>query len=349
METAYQEDQTGDAPWASTIDLPSPTGGLTNPFSGYPGGNPFPLPSPPVKNQVFPPEGQYYNYPLHAHPTSVNQWNLSYERQLASDWLVSATYIGNKSSHIWTGEDVDPGVYIPGTCNGSPCSTTSNTNQRRVLYLQNPITGSLMSDIYQADDGANAEYQGLLLKAEHRFSNHYSILANYTWAHCISEADAEGDLGGPQTQNPYNRNGERGNCGFDLRGTFNLTFVVQSPHFVNSWANRLLGNWQLAPIFSIHSGSWFTVVTGTDNSLTGIGLDRPNVAGNPYIRNTNTLQWLNPSAFIPNAVGTFGSLGSDSLLGPAFFNIDAAVSRRFNIKETNSSNCGLSSSTSQTM
>jgi len=191
-----------------------------------------------------------------------------------------------------------------------------------------------MSDIYQADDGANAEYQGLLLKGEHRFSNHYSILANYTWAHCISEADAEGDLGGPQTQNPYNRNGERGNCGFDLRGTFNLTFVVQSPHFVNPWTNRLLGNWQLAPIFSIHSGSWFSVVTGTDNSLTGIGLDRPNVAGNPYVRNTNTLQWLNPSAFVPNAVGTFGSLGSDSLLGPAFFNIDAAVSRRFNIKET---------------
>ena len=59
METAYQEDQTGDSPWASTIDLPSPTGGLTNPFQGYPGGNPFPSPSPPIKNQIFPPEGQY--------------------------------------------------------------------------------------------------------------------------------------------------------------------------------------------------------------------------------------------------------------------------------------------------
>ncbi len=220
METAYQEDQTGDAPWASTIDLPSPAGGLTSPFLGYPGGNPFPLPSPPVKTQVFPPEGQYYNYPLHAHPTSVNQWNISYQRQLRDDWLVTATYIGNKTSHIWTGEDVDPGVFIPGNCGGSPCSTTSNTNQRRVLYLLNPVSGSLISDLYQADDGANAEYNGLMLKAEHRFSKHYSILANYTWAHCISEADAEGDLGGPQTQNPYNRNAERGNCGVDHREYF---------------------------------------------------------------------------------------------------------------------------------
>ena len=160
MATAYQEDQTRDAPWASTIDLPSPAGGLTNPFQGYPGGNPFPSPSPPSKNQVFPPEGQYYNYPLHAHPTSVSQWNSVMSASSPNNWLVSATYIGNKSSHIWTGEDVNPGVYIPGTCDGSPCSTTSNTNQRRVLYLQNPVAGSLISDIYQADDGANAEYEG---------------------------------------------------------------------------------------------------------------------------------------------------------------------------------------------
>jgi len=99
------------------------------------------------------------------------------------------------------------------------------------------------------------------------------------------------------------------------------------------WANRLLGNWQLAPIFSIHTGTWFSVFTGVDNSLTGIGLDRPNVVGNPYVRNLSTQQWLNPSAFVPNALGTFGNVGSDSLLGPAFFDIDAAVSRRFNIRE----------------
>src|SRR5579871_1951931 len=332
MPTAYQEDQTGDAPWASTISLPSPAGGLSNPYQGYPGGNPFPTPTPPSKNQVFPPEGQYYTYPLHARPTSVYQWNLSYERQLANNWLVSATYIGNKTSHIWTGEDVNPGVYIPGNCGGSPCSTTSNTNQRRVLSLINSVAGSLISDIFQADDGANSEYEGILLKAEHRFSSHYSLISNYTYSHCISEADFSGDLGGAYTQNPYNRNAERGNCGFDLRQIFNLTFVVESPRFTNVWTNRLLGNWQLAPIFSLHSGTWFTVFTGLDNSLTGIGLDRPNPVGNPYVRNLSTQQWISPSAFAANPIGTFGTLGSDSLLGPAYFAIDAAVTRRFNIR-----------------
>ena len=333
MPTAYQEDQTGDAPWASEISLPSPAGGLSNPYQGYPGGNPFPTPTPPSKNQVFPAAAFYYNYPLHAHPTSVYQWNLSYERQLANNWLVSATYIGNKSTHIWTGEDINPAVYIPGNCAGSPCSSPSNTNQRRVLSLINPTTGALFSDIFQADDGANSEYNGILVKAEHRFSNRYSAIANYTYSHCISEADFSGDLGGPLTQNPYSRNGERGNCGFDLRQIFNLTFVVQSPHFAGVWTNRLLGDWQLAPIFSIHSGTWFTVFTGLDQSLTGIGLDRPNVVGSPYVRDLATQQWISPAAFAPNGLGTFGNLGSDSLVGPAYFDIDAAVSRNFSVRE----------------
>jgi hypothetical protein len=331
--TAYSQDMTNGFPWGATISLNTPAGGLTNPFLGYPGGNPFPFPSPPSRSSVFPPEGSYYTYPLDAHPTNVQQWNLSYQVQIRNDWLFSATYLGNKTTHIWTGTDANPGVYIPGLCNGAPCSTLENTNQRRVLSLINPVAGSLYSDIWQADDGANGEYNGLLLTVQHRFSNHYTLLTNYTYSHCISESDFQGDLGGALTQNPYNRNAERGNCGFDLRHIFNASFVAETPRFANPWTNRLLGNWQLAPIVSIHSGTWFSVWTGDDNSLTGIGMDRPNAIGNPYVRNTSTRQWLTPAAFVPNALGTFGNSGSDSLVGPGFFNIDVAVSRYFNIKE----------------
>jgi len=76
-------------------------------------------------------------------------------------------------------------------------------------------------------------------------------------------------------------------------------------------------------------------LTGTDNSLTGIGSDRPDVVPgvNPYLRNLHTQQWLNPAAFLPNALGTFGDSGNDSLLGPAYFDIDAAVIKHFSIKE----------------
>jgi hypothetical protein len=57
------------------------------------------------------------------------------------------------------------------------------------------------------------------------------------------------------------------------------------------------------------------------------------VIAKPYIRKTSTLEWLNANAFVPNALGTFGNAGSDSLLGPAFLNIDAAISRQFNVTE----------------
>lgn len=334
IPTAYFEDQTQGAPWGSVVNLSSPAGGLTNPWQGYPGGNPFPLPFPPGKDAVFPPQSSYYNYPLDSQPMSVHQWNLGYQIQLTNNWLLAADYVGNKSTHIWTGEDINPAIFIPGTCSGAPCSTTDNTNQRRKLYLINPVSGSLISDIYSLDAGSNGTYQALLLKAQHRFSNHYTILGNYTWSHCISETDFQGDLGGAYTQIPFNRNADRGNCSFDLRQIFNLTFIAQSPHFQNAWTNRLLGNWQLSPIVAYHTGTWFYALDGFDNSLSGVGLDRPDVLGNPYVKSTTgALQWLSASAFSVSAPGTFGNSGRSSLLAPGYFDIDAAVMRYINITE----------------
>jgi hypothetical protein len=44
-----------------------------------------------------------------------------------------------------------------------------------------------------------------------------------------------------------------------------------------------------------------------------------------------TLQWLNPAAFVPNTIGTFGNLGQASLVGPGSFAMDLAVTRNFNV------------------
>ena len=38
------------------------------------------------------------------------QWNLSYQRQMATDWLVSANYLGNATRHIWGSTDVNYSV-----------------------------------------------------------------------------------------------------------------------------------------------------------------------------------------------------------------------------------------------
>jgi hypothetical protein len=323
------------APWSSTVNVLDPPGGLSNPWAGFPGGNPYPVPIPPVASSPFPADGAYQTLPLNLHNSYVQQWLLSYEHQFSANWLFTATYIGNKTTHFWISSDLNPAVYIPGTCNGQPCSTVANTEQRRVLALRNPVSGSQYSDLYTIDDGGNASYHGLLLSIRHRFSNHFTILSNYTYSHCISEADSQGEVVGDQLENPFDPSLDRGNCEFDLRHILNTSVVATSPSFTSQWARRLLGNWQLSPVISVSSGPWFSAWTGFDNSLTGMGWDRPNlILSSPYPAHQTVSQWLNAAAFVPNALGTYGNIGRNSLLGPGAVNFDIAVSRSFPLGET---------------
>ena len=143
----------------------------------------------------------------------------------------------------------------------------------------NPIQGQGYSPtMTQIDDGANSSYNGLLAVIQHRMSNNFSFLANYTWSHCISIGDSPGDIAGPTFQDSANRRLDRSNCGFDVRHIFNTTFVASS-HFTSlqGWTGALANNWQLAPIIRLTSGLPLNVTSGIDNSLTGIGLDRPNL------------------------------------------------------------------------
>jgi hypothetical protein len=250
--------------------------------------------------------------------------------------MVSATYLGSVSRHIWGSQALNPSVYIPGTCNGSPCSSTKNTNQRRVFYLENPAQGQYYGNIALANAEGSGSYNGILFTAKHRFRTNYTAMLNYTYSHCLSDSDFSAEIGSSATatfENPNNLSADYGNCNFDLRHNFNASIVAAVPSFEQRWAKILASGWRLAPLITYHSGFWFSPLSGLDNSLTGVDLDRPNIQGNPYIRNVKTLQWLNSGAFSQNAAGTFGNAGRDSLEGPGAFDIDAALSRNFQIRE----------------
>jgi hypothetical protein len=317
-------------PWGNKITTPSPAGGLADPYAGYPGGNPFPAPLPPAKDAVFPLAGVYVNFPIDTKATYVQQWGLSYQVQVGKDWLLSANYIGNKSTHLWAQYDLNHAIYIPGN------STLANVNQRRTFALLNPTAGALLGAIDQLDDGVNAEYNAVILKAQHRFSQNFTLLASYTYSHCLQDSQlVVNDLGnGPLYQNPLNRNADRGVCDFDLRHNFVASLVIASPKFANRLANTLLGDWQLSPIITAHNGFPFTPTSGVDNSRTGESADRPDMIGNPYVQNLSTRVWLDPKAFAQNAVGAFGNAGWSSLRGPKQFDIDIGLSRTFRIRET---------------
>jgi hypothetical protein len=314
-------------PWASTITLTNPAGGLADPFANYPGGNPFPQPSPPPKDARFVTAGQYVDLPLYVHPPYMQQWNLSVQRQFGDAWLFTVNYMGNKSTHRWVDAYHNYAVYIPGN------STTGNTQQRRVLSLLNPAQGAYFSFIGATDDGANAGYHGLLLTANHRFSRNFSALLNYTWSHCISDFDAASEMAGPFYQNPNNRAGDRASCVVDIRQIFNASIIGVSPNFRNTLTRYVLGGWEASGIISKRTGFWFNAGAGLDNSLSGVGADRPDLIGDVHVVNPSLTQWFNTAVFKANATGTFGNSGRNNLQGPGAFTFDAALMRRFKLTE----------------
>jgi hypothetical protein len=313
-------------PWASLINLNNPAGGFANPYQAYPGGDPFPLPIPPKSNAYFTPEGTYVNIPLHVRPTYFQEWNLSVQQQLGANWLLTVNYMGNEGSHLWASYQADPARYVPGQCGTSACSTIENTNSRRVLTLENPSAGNAIASLDTVNDGANSSYNAVLVSVNRRLQRNLSLLFNYTWSHCIDDADVFTEIAGTY-QNPYDLAAERGNCGSDIRQLYNLSLVAGGPHFHGHFYDPLISDWRFSGIMSGRSGYWVTPTTGFDASLTGVGADRPNVAGNPNQFHRTLGEWMNTSEYSDNQPGTYGNAGRNSILGPGGYEADLAAFR----------------------
>jgi len=328
--------------WGSSVTITNPQGGFANPWLGYPGGNPFPTHQ--NASSKYPTAGYYETVPLHVKNTYVEQWNLTLQRQFGSSWLLKASYLGNNTVHLWTDQELNPAVYIPGNCAagqfglraGGPCSTTGTTQARRLFTQLNPSQGPFYGTVESLDDGGTASYNALIVSTEHRFAKNFSMLANYTFAHCIADPQTT-ELSGPIYTNPADRRFDRGNCtAVDVRHNFNLSAVIQSPHYNSRVLQIIAGDWQLAPIVGMHTSNYYTVATGVDSALSGVSTTgpRPNlVQSDPYCANRNVNCWLNFNAFGAPAPATLGNLGINSLTGPGYFDLDLALSRRFKIRE----------------
>jgi hypothetical protein len=314
-----------DPPWGNYVIIPNPPS-FQNPWSNYPGGNPFPTPNPLPKDFAFPLFATYTNLPLHAKPMQMQQWNLSYQKQFGTNWLASASYLGNRSLHLWLGVDINHARYIPGQ------STTSNTNQRRKLYLLNPTTGQYYADILQMDDGANANYNGMLLSIQKRFSGHLSWNTNYTWSKCMNDGEANQDITN-QYPDPDDRKSNHGPCNLDRASIINSSLLLESPRMGSALMGSITGGWQLSTIFSFQSGAPLTVTSPGDLALIGTAGQRAIQLGDPHVDNPSIDRWFNTSAFVPNTPGVWGNVGRNTLRGPKAWNIDSSLSRRFQLNE----------------
>src|SRR5438128_6134410 len=109
----------------------------------------------------------------------VQQWNFGIQRQIGNDWLVSVSYIGNEVTHLYGMRELNPAIFVPGNCSAGQygltapglCSTTANTNDRRLLTQLNPTEGTKYGFVDVWDDGGTRNYHGLLLDTQKRVSH----------------------------------------------------------------------------------------------------------------------------------------------------------------------------------
>jgi hypothetical protein len=322
-------------PYGPQVTLTSGPYQFSNPWANVPGGNPFPLP-PLSKDVPFPLANAEAFISPHMHAPSVGQWNASVQHRFGDNWVLTVSYIGNKTSHLWLANEINPALYIPGTCGSAACSTTGNTQARRVLTILNPKAGQYYSQMALGDDGISANYNGMLTSVEHRFASHYTLLSNFTWSKCLG-INAVTSFSTGVIENPQNVRGDYGPCTYDVPFLFNTSVVYASQFGGHGLLSSLLSHWNLAPLVRYQSGLPVNPTTGKDNSLTGVGLDRPNVVPGvqTYTGAPHGLkyQYVNPGLFTPNALGTFGNAGHFSLRGPGYFDVDVALSREFRMRE----------------
>jgi hypothetical protein len=345
----FHIDTTGfAAPFGNEVDIPSTS--LDNPYATYPGGNPFPYVKPTYPftnvNVFFPQSSSFTSIPYDTKNMYAQSWNLSLQRELPGSIVASATYTGLQMTHVWTLQALNPAVYFPqASCvlNGvtyTPCSSTANTNQRRRFSLDRPQDGQYIAYLDKLDDGGTQSYHGLILNLDRRAASGITVGGNYTWSHCYGDqTDSSGDGPNPGQgyTNPLNRDADRGNCVSDRRHVFNMTTVALTPQFSNRTLKIIASDWRVSGIYRWSSGQPLNITSGIDQALNGVQSQRPNqILADPYKDKSGRplTNFLNPAAFVQPALGTLGNVGRNSVAGPSTWQLDAALSRVFQVRES---------------
>ena len=301
------------------LNIPAPPQ-WDNVYAGFPGGDPCP------RGQINPSQFSTYNFIL---PVSgglldpgskvayTENYNLTIEQQLPGQIAVSLGYVGNHAVHVMGSRQFNPAVYTAGAGD-----TIGNENSRR-LY---PGLGAV--ELAQSYEYAN--FNSLQINATRRMSHNLTVLGNLVYSKTFDNTSSatEGNTGPP---NPYNLASAYGPADFDQAIRFNASLNYKLPHAnVSPLAGGFVNGWQANSIIVSQSGLPFTELSGTDQSLSGIGNDYADYAV-PYVSpkrpaGANRLtEYFNQAAFKPAATGTFGDTRRNMLRGPRYTDVDASL------------------------
>jgi Carboxypeptidase regulatory-like domain/TonB dependent receptor len=251
----------------------------------------------------------------------VLQYNLNLQREIAQGAILGAGYFGARGNHL-------------------PRETEQNPFEPAVGHRYNPnLSSPLLEDLTDAQ----SFYNSFQMSVSKHYSHNLSWQASYTFSHSVDDASSDVSIEAvnepPTTQNPFNRKGDRGRSGFDIRHNFVANVVYELPFGHGSE----FGGWQISAIANAHSNVPFTPVLAFDNAdlQSLLTSERPDLVGNAYegvcpngFRVGTPSCWFNPSAFALPPPGQFGTAGRNILRGPTFAQFDLALQKEFRLTES---------------
>jgi hypothetical protein len=254
---------------------------------------------------------------------SVDQWNLTVERQVAPNLNVSVAYVGNIGRHLNGGFGLNAAIPGPG-----------DLNPRRPLYVKYGLT----QGIFDKCDCTSSNYNSLQVQANKRFTQTYSLLASYTYSRALDY----GEFGTPTNQ--YNALQDYGLADFSRKHVLTVAHTLELPvgkgrrylRNASGAAEAILGGWNFRGITTYNSGLPFSPVLNNNSTLNSDQSMRPDVTGDPNFGGKNRDHWFNPAAFTVPGLYVFGNAGRNSLRGPGVFEADWSLDKRFRITEKSS-------------
>jgi Carboxypeptidase regulatory-like domain len=273
----------------------------------------------------------------------VQQWNVSMQRELASNIALEVAYVGSKITHVGIPDTNLNQLTVDQLAQGSslltrvanpyfgiiPRSSSLGDPTIPVAQLLKPYPQYTTVSLYRNNVGTTL-YQGVYAKVEQRFSRGLSYVVSYTRSKLEDDASSVFDasiLTGPITNYPvadsFNRALERDYSTGDI------------PHILAASGVWDFKGFTFTGVLTLQSGVPIAVTqTTNNNAFAGFGTQRPNLAGDPELpADERTIsRWFNTGAFNTAPQFTIGSSTRNPVRGPAHRNLDVAVIRRVTVR-----------------
>lgn len=291
----------------------------------------------------------------------VQQYSFDFQRQLSATLVVSAGYIGSKSSRLpqdgrninqlapeflALGAQLNQSVPNPLYNRGGLLAVSGPMLTRAQLLRPFPQFGSVL---LSNSDTNRALYHALYVKVQRRFAAGFTAVSTYTWSQ--NKDMAYGTAGNTfnaapgSPQNAYDPDAEYGLSSvhtphrWTVAGTAELPFGKGKPLLSNNrLADLLVGGWSANVVGTLQSGFPLAVTQINLNGGIGASVQRPNATGlSPETAGALTDRldnYIARAAFSQAPQFTFGNISRTiPLRGPGQVNWDASLFKTFTIGE----------------